>query len=114
MDYKELIEQLRSIYAIGNDNPDKDEADHCAGCSMCDVSADTIENLLAERDAALEELRGICWCCASGKPWEKAGPLSNLTACEHLSECGVLACGGRNSKCQHWQWRGPQKEGDGT
>ena len=103
MDYKELITEIRAYivktYQVGF-QPE-----------ICSRAADAIETLLAERDVAVEELRGICWCCANGKPWEKAGPLSNLTACEHLAECGVLECGWRSSKCQHWQWRGPQKGG---
>lgn len=108
MDYKELIEELKGFtYWLGQSGPES----HDIHPSVCDKAVVAIETLLEERDAALEDLRGICWCCKHGKQWEQSGPLSKLTACEHLKECGVLACGGRSSKCPHWQWRGP-KEGD--
>ena len=61
----------------------------------------------AERDAAVEELRGICWCCAHGRNLE---PFSGLTTCEHMRESGALARGGGKCKCPHWEWRGPQRE----
>lgn len=98
MDYKEIIEAMRSA--------DPKEV----FCRSIDA-ADAIETILLERDAAVEELRGNCWCCANGKPWEKAGPLSKMTFCEHLKEWGAVATCGKACKCQHWQWRGPQKEG---
>lgn len=104
MDYKELIRRLVEC-------DQWDEAIRNDELSLAlEDAADAIEALLAERDAALDDLRGMCWCCAHGKPWEKAGPLSKLTGCEHLAEAGALACGGRNRKCPHWQWRGPQEE----
>lgn len=55
MDYKELIKRLR--YA------------NCSGCMAGDMkdAADAIETLLEERDAAMEDLRGLCWCCSHGK-----------------------------------------------
>lgn len=99
MDYKELIAQLR------------DES-NCDVLDYVDDAADAIETLLAERDAAVDDLRGNCWCCANGKPWEKAGPLSKMTCCEHLKEWGAVAISGKACKCQHWQWRGPQKEAE--
>lgn len=101
MDCKELIEQLRNAFQA-----DGYELEH----SVCESAADAIEILLAERDAAVEDLRGRCWCCVHGKPWEPAGPLSKLTGCEHLSEFGVLARGGGKCKCTYWEWRGPQND----
>lgn len=103
MDYKELIGRLRRVSCVYADGKVFNAA---TGIE----AATAIETLLAERDAAVEDLRGMCWCCANGKPLEKAGPLNRMTGCKHLAEAGVLACGGRNQKCQHWQWRGPQKE----
>lgn len=73
MDYKELIKKLR-------------EKDGCR-CE-CLRAATAIETLLAERDAAVEELRGEC------------------RVCEHRGECLF------NDQCgngSNWQWRGPQK-----
>ena len=102
MDYKELIKQLRN--ALSEDGYG---LEHFV-CEI-DAAATAIETLLRERDAAVDELRGRCWVCAHGKPFEQAGPLSKLTGCEHLSEFGVLARGGGKCKCPHCQWRGPQK-----
>lgn len=99
MDYEELINMLRNGSIL-------DAIFHST------EAATAIEILLAERDAAMEELRGDCWCCANGKPWEKAGPFSKMTCCEHLKEWGAVAISGKACKCQHWQWRGPQKEAE--
>lgn len=61
--------------------------------------------------AAVEELRGLCWCCTNGKKWDKAPGWSNMTTCEHMRERGVLAAGGGTAgkNCTHWKWRGPQE-----
>lgn len=133
MDYKELIEDLRhavdlicvSDLYVSCENELRDAATAIEALSR---QVDDLQTLLdmyggeegitaafqkaAERDAAVEELRGICWCCVHGKPWEKAGPLSKLAGCEYLSEIGVLARGGGRCKCSHWEWRG-LKKGDG-
>lgn len=100
MDCKELIEQLRNVFQADGYELEQ---------SVCESAAETISALSEALDAALEDLRGMCWCCVNGKPWEQAGPLSKLTGCEHLSELGVLARGGGKCKCPHWEWRGPQK-----
>ena len=100
MDYKELIEELRMVASWDG---------VCCDCNHCIDAATAIETLLAERDAAVEDLRGMCWCCVHGKPWDEAGPLSKMTGCEKLSKIGVLARGGGKCKCLYWEWRGPQK-----
>lgn len=100
MDFKELIERLRHT--------------SCSGCMAHTMkeAATAIETLLTEREAAVEELRGICWCCAHGKKWDKAPALSKMTTCEYMpiQVSGALARGGGKCKCPHWEWRGPQKE----
>lgn len=101
MDYKETIEAMRStdVKVVFSHSID---------------AADAIETLPAERDAAVEELRGICWCCANGKPMRtNAWPHNKITTCEHLAERGILGHAGRRKECPYWQWRGPQK-GDGA
>lgn len=97
MDYKELIEQLRFTQ----------ESNTSILLCLCADAATAIETLLAKRDAAVEELRGICWCCVNGKKWGKAPSWSKMTTCEHLKEQGILARGGGKSKCLYWKWRGP-------
>ena len=96
MDYKELIKAMRRKNILD-------------AIAYSTDAADAIETLLAERDAAVNELRGNCWCCANGKPQKKAGPLSEMTCCEHMKEWGAVAICGKACKCQHWKWRGPQK-----
>lgn len=98
MDYKERIEYLRAVPWRKN---------HCYGCQACEDAADIIETLLAERDAAVEDLSGMCWCCEHGRPWDISGELSRLTTCEYMTGNGVRAYAGRRP-CPHWEWRGPQ------
>lgn len=83
MDYKEIIEAMRStdVKVVFSHSID---------------AADAIETLLAERDAAFEQIRGECRLC------------SNVRKCcsddEMMRDCA------RNNR-RNWQWRGPQKEG---
>lgn len=98
MDYKEMIRILH----------DEDRGDVL---DYVDEAADIIETLMTERDAAVEELRGICWCCANGKPMGMIGRLRSCTTCDYMAERGMLGVVGREKDCPHWQWRGPKKEG---
>lgn len=91
MDYKELIDRLKNIRFLYADNGLKCE-------SICKDAATAIETLLAERDAAVEELRGRC------------------SKCKHLRS-GILEfpcadCCFESGKSDHWEWRGPQKESE--
>lgn len=86
-DSKKLIKQLKYYgitYAAGDNlGREIDGSD-----KMMLDAATAIETLLAERDAAVEELRGEC------------------RVCEHRGECLF------NDQCgngSNWQWRGPQK-----
>lgn len=63
----------------------------------------------AERDAAMKELNGLCWCCKHGKKWDGAPVWSKATTCEYMKERGVLAIGGGKSNCDHWEWHGVQE-----
>lgn len=91
MDYKELIDELRSLslhvpeQMFGEDGKDPLER-----------AADAIETLLAERDYAVEELRGRCSQCKHFS----SGPLVSICA-DCRFECGTI---------DHWKWRGPHKE----
>lgn len=59
MDYKGLITEIRAYivktYQVGF-QPE-----------ICSRAADAIETLLAERDAAVEDMKGICFFCAHKK-----------------------------------------------
>lgn len=74
MDYKELIDRLREKNGC-----------HCE----CLRAATAIEALLAERDAAVEDLMmvGHCKTCGSITPW----------------------CADNPDSCEGYVWRGPQK-----
>lgn len=92
MDYKELIEELRMVASLNG---------VCCDCNQCVKSADAIETLMAERDAmifernaAVDEMRGICKYCKHGPPSYRK------TACYDCCDDN-----------HNWQWRGPQKEG---
>ena len=106
MDYKELIEQLRKHHQAWAAYSDLELAHDL------EDAITAIETLLDERDAAVEDLRGLCWCCAHGKKYENGLPWSKATTCEHMRELGVVARSSGKCKCKFWQWRDPQK-GDG-
>lgn len=86
MDYKEIIEAMRSTDV------------KVVFCRSLDA-ADAIETLLAERDAAVEDLRPIA-DCASCKWYFGDSSGEVCDGCDYPGE-------GSN-----WEWRGPQK-GDG-
>lgn len=90
MDHNELVSQLKHLH-LSSETP---EVQH-----LCFDAATTIE-------ALLEELRGICWCCAHGKKYDKAPDWSKMTTCEHMRELGTMARSGGKCKCSHWEWRG--------
>lgn len=70
------------------------------------------DRVTAERDAALNDLNGLCWCCRQAKPWAITQTGSRIMICDHMKERGVVASAGRAwTCCTHWEWRGPQKEG---
>lgn len=101
MDYKELIASLRHQESSVRDQRLP---------NIFRDAADAIETLLAERDAAIEDLRGMCCYCAHGRRWEKTPLWSRMTTCEYMQEQGALAIGGGNHKCSRWEWREPIKE----
>lgn len=87
--YEELLEQLRNIVNHGDEQPAEYCTNRCGGCDACDKSIDAIETLLAERDAAVEDLNAF----------------PHYSTCKHGKECFPKNCSG----CDKWQWRGPQK-----
>ena len=86
MDYKELLKRLhdhsQSLAAYN---------DHSLSYTLEDAIA-AIGTLLAERDATVEELRGICHFCAHKK------------TCQFGNHLRDICVNGSN-----WQWHGPQK-----
>ena len=91
MDCKELIRRLVECdqwdEAIQNDELSL----------VLEDAADAMEILLAERDAAVEELRGYCRACVYARTNKADYP---------CSECKHLICG--TQEIDGWKWRGPQ------
>lgn len=82
MDYKELIRRLDDCGEFDGD--------------LLDDAAEAIETLLAERDAAMEDLRLVADCTSC-----KWHPFDS--SCDACLEC---SCENENVA---WQWRGPTK-----
>lgn len=80
MDYKELIEALDNCGEFNGE--------------LLDEAATAIETLLAEREAAIEDLGTAFTCLTCANSMEQTG------SCEFVADCVG----------QYWQWRGPQKE----
>lgn len=58
------------------------------------------KQLQRERDAALKQLNGHCWCCKKGKPLREG---SSMMICPHFSELQGIV-GTMRSDCPHWEW----------
>ena len=84
MDYKELINRLRYSRACSDDIAE---------------AATAIETLLAERDAAVEDLWGYCRVCTHANIGKDGFP---CVKCKHIEFYGTQEIDG-------WEWRGPQK-----
>lgn len=63
---------------------------------------DVLEQIKAERDAALEHLHGICFACVNYSPYHNTGKCA-FCVYEPAREKDVEAN-------DNWQWRGPKKE----
>lgn len=94
MDYKELIEELRMVASW--------KCSDCYDCNQCIKAANAIETLLAERDAAVEMLRGECHACKQNTGWHNTG---KCVGCVH--ETAPMNLPGLK-KTDNWEWRGPQ------
>lgn len=95
MDYKELIETYRN-YA--NRWESGEQLLLSGAMRIQDTlreAADAIEALLAEWDAAIDDIQRNCINCAYSESNN-----SNHTPCEFIEFC---------SFAEHWKWRGPQK-----
>lgn len=69
--------------------------------AMNTEQAKCIDRLIAERDAALNDLRGKCSVCVHYTSNHREGVCAHCCR-EYMSD--VIACS------DLWQWRGPQKE----
>lgn len=90
MDYKERIEYLRSVTLRKN---------NCYGCQECKDAVDTIETLLAERDAIMQDLRYMARC--------RACKYDNV----NWNDAPCRKCFAGDMDC--WEWRGPQAKREG-
>lgn len=95
MNYKELIERLRKqnqSFAAYNiqELP-----------SVLEDASTAIETLLAERDAAVEMLRGQCYACKHNAGWHNIGKCGT---CMH--ETARLPKK-EERQADNWEWSGP-------
>lgn len=93
MDYKELIGQLYRLSRT------RDALIHTEMSFACAEAADTIETLLAERDAAVADLISAC---------------ESLPICAACQYCKNYPCSEKmNDECEdglsQFEWKGPQK-----
>lgn len=98
-DYKELISNLR-WYA------EEYKSGRTLGRAIIETedvmldAAKAIETLLAERDAAVEYLRGECDYCVYADMDENENPCAKCSALYHVPHS-------KNRDCRdHWQWHG--------
>lgn len=56
-----------------------------------------------ERDAAIQDISGICYLCANAKPYSALS--RTVMTCEHKKYCGTKSPG-----CEHFKWRGNKEE----
>lgn len=94
MDYKELIEELHFLSGHVPEQMCDDD-----GKDPLERAATAIETLLAERDAAMDDLNGQCDKCK----------FLNISS-HDFPCCHCIVTGGMND---YWKWRGIQKEGGG-
>lgn len=57
-----------------------------------------------ERDAAIEDMRGICYLCANAKPYSEFSKI--MMTCEHIKAVASTKSPG----CKHFKWRGQKEE----
>lgn len=99
MDYKQITQELREYFI------------EIEGVKIypkfCSRLAYSIQSLLKERNALLNELKGFCWCCKNVERIDtKEGiPLYN---CKYMGSDQSSLYGRSGSGCRHWQWRGIQ------
>lgn len=88
MDYMELINHSRALNKYWGAHYDQDFSK-----TLQNVT-DALEEAMAELDAAVEDMKGICSFCAHKK------------TCQFGNHLRDKCVNGSN-----WQWRGPQKGG---
>lgn len=94
-DYNEIVMALRTA---------KENENHYIPCSrqFADITADAIEQLVKERNAAIKDMKK-CWLCASCKKRIKG---KEWAFCYHF-EVKVQKVDERNTAtCKNYEWRG--------
>ena len=75
--------------------------DILARAEAAEARAEKAEN---ERDAAVEDMRGICYLCANAKPYSEFS--QRMMTCEHIKAVASTKSPG----CKHFKWRGQKEE----
>ena len=113
MDYDKLIHCLKCCARVDAQNMGCDDCDleYCGGeCQqLCGTAATASETLradlsrvTAERDTAVDELRGKCSVCSHYTPYHNDGPCAS---CKFEVACFVP-----EKATDKWEWRGIREE----
>lgn len=62
------------------------------------------EKVERERDAAIQDMRGICYLCANAKPYSNLS--RTMMSCEYKQVLASIKSPG----CEHFKWRGEKEE----
>lgn len=90
MDYKKIVQRLKSTTVCVADIGE---------------AANAIIDLLKERDALIESVRGICWWCKKSGDFlfsEKTPAI--WFECEHMSNEKDEPCGAIGYRCPYWEF----------
>lgn len=97
MDIEKLIEHLRECSTYGF------KQEKCRDAALAiETLRDDLARVTAERDAAVEQLHGICSACVNYSPYHNKGKCA-FCVYELAREKDVEAN-------DNWQWSGPKKE----
>lgn len=92
---------IRAERAVGESVSLLTNADLLARAEAAEARAEKAEK---ERDAAIEDMRGICYLCANAKPYSEFS--QRMMTCEHIKAVASTKSPG----CKHFKWRGPKEE----
>lgn len=99
--WRALNAAIRAERADGESGSMLTNADLLARAEAAEARAEKAEK---ERDAAVEDMRGICYLCANAKPYSEFS--QRMMTCEHIKAVASTKSPG----CKHFKWRGPKEE----
>ena len=110
MDYREQAESLLYDAKDWAGDPHIKKDLHGAAQSITDLLARAekaearAEKAESERDAAIQDMSGICYLCANAKPYSALS--RTMMSCEYKQVLASIKSPG----CEHFKWRGEKEE----